>query len=80
MPITSYLISALKILAYFVITSLANYIYPGSNFIAQGVLFIALWGTWFQTNKNNPFSQQYGKYFNWLGFVAIINGIAHFVL
>lgn len=74
------MITAAKIIVYFVGVSLARYIYPGSNFIMQGLLLIGLWGTWFQTNKNNPFSQKYGRYFNWIGLAAIANGIAHFVL
>lgn len=76
----SYFITAAKVLAFFVGISVANYIYPDGRFIVQGLLFIALWGTWFQTNKNNPFSQEYGKYFNWIGVAAILNGIAHLVL
>lgn len=75
-----YVVTILKIVAYFFGVSFANYIYPGSQFIVQGILLIGLWGTWFQTNKNNPFSQKYGRYFNWIGLLAIINGVAHFVL
>lgn len=67
----------LRLLGYFLILSIANHIYPGSSLILQGFLLIILWGTWFHNNDNWQFAQKYGKYFNWFGAAALLNGAYH---
>lgn len=70
---------SLRLLIYFIAACLANFIYPGSHFLVQGILLIAMWGTWLHTSDNWPFAQKYGKYFNWFGALAIANGLFHFM-
>lgn len=66
-----------KVIAFFVILSVANRFYPSIRFLLQGVLLIAFWGNWLHTNDDWPFAQENGKYFNWIGALAIANGIIH---
>lgn len=68
-----------KIILFPILLSVANHIRPGSQHLLQGILFIAFWGTWFRTNEGWPFAEKYGKYFNWIGLLAIINGLVFFL-
>lgn len=70
----------LRILIYFIIACLANYIYPGSHYLAQGLMLIAFWGTWFHTNDKWTFALEYGKYFNYFGILMLANGCYHFLV
>lgn len=79
MNLGSFFINLGKILTFFVLISIAAHFYPGMQYFMQGVLFILFWGTWIR-DDGSDFARDYGKYFNWIGAVAILNGVIHFAL
>lgn len=68
-----------RFLIYFTAACWSNYIYPGSHYLVQGILLIAMWGNWLPTNTNWSFAQKYGKYFNWFGVFFLANGLFYFL-
>lgn len=67
-----------KIVSFIVVITIANYFSKGAYFTCQGIMIIALWGTWLANDKTKQFSK-WNDFLNYIGLMSIITGISQLI-